>query len=268
MVALSRVMAIVHFKITMPIRWLAGSSHNMHAVGYDWSARSMGKAIGALHDAMVQMEGDGKKFLDENFVNSIFSKIHVTDDGELEPLEPLVDYMKYYMGVCALSSVFSSSSTNNNSCFCCAALFNLASEEKLTPAVDVKWKILPFDKINAKLFYQDCKENKETTELVLKMAVEVAKCMLKELRDPKKATSDYLTSEDGEFGWGYTTDEEHQACFRKITTNDPAEAPFAALTQQLEQFGRVLGIHASGVGQARIHGDFYRNLNDGNSNGA
>ena len=74
MVALSRAMAIVHFKISMPMRWLAGSSHNMHAVGYDWSARSMGKAIDALHNAMVKIEADGKKFLDEDFMNNMFPR--------------------------------------------------------------------------------------------------------------------------------------------------------------------------------------------------
>ena len=51
-------MAIVHFKIAMPMRWLSGSSHNMHDVGYDWTAWSMGKATDALHDEMVKMEDD------------------------------------------------------------------------------------------------------------------------------------------------------------------------------------------------------------------
>ena len=77
MVALSRIMAIVHYKIAMPMRWLAGSTHNMYAVGYDWSARSIGKEIDALHDAMVEIEKDGKQFLDKTFMNAIFNKIHV-----------------------------------------------------------------------------------------------------------------------------------------------------------------------------------------------
>ena len=80
---------------------------------------------------------------------------------------------------------------------------------------------------------------------------EVATCLLKELRDPKKATSDYLTSKDSDFISGNTTNKEHEACLGKMVTNDPDEAPFATLTQQLQQFGCVLGIHASGLGQAR-----------------
>ena len=103
--------------------------------------------------------------------------------------------------------------------------------------------------------------------MVLKMAAEVADCLLKELRDPKKATSDYLTSEEGQFSWGATTDAEHHACLGKMATNDPAESPFAALTSQMQSFGRILGVHASGVGQARFNGDFDRDLNDGNEDG-
>ena len=72
----------------------------MYAVGYDWSAWSMGKAIDALHDAMVEIEKDGTKFLDETFMNVIFNKIHVDGDGNPAPLEPLAEYMKYSMGEC------------------------------------------------------------------------------------------------------------------------------------------------------------------------
>ena len=77
----------------------------------------------------------------------------------------------------------------------------------------------------------------------------------------------YLTSEKGQFSWGYTSDSEHAACLGKMATNDPAESPFAMLTNQMQSFGRMLGIHASGVGQTRMNGDFERDLNDGNIDG-
>jgi hypothetical protein len=231
MVALCRIMAILHFKICMPMRWLAGNTHHLGQIGYDWSARSMGKAIDALHDAMVEIEKDGSKLLDEDFMDSIFSEIYEDEDGNKVPLEPLVEAMNYQF------------------------------KEKQTPALDGS-KVLPFDKLNAELFYPDRKENKATNELLKSMAVEVAECMLQELRDPAKATSDYLSSAEGKFSWGETTDEEHAACIGKMATNDPAESPFAALTCQLQAFGRVLGIHASAVGHARINGDFKRDFKD------
>jgi hypothetical protein len=128
--------------------------------------------------------------------------------------------------------------------------------------------VLPFDQLKAELFYPQRIENKATNNLVEKMSVEVAQCMLTELRDPKKATSDYLTSADGKFSWGYTTQEEHHACIGKMATNDPAESPFAQLTRQLQNFGRVLGIHASAVGHARMNGDFKRDINNPTVDGA
>lgn len=97
---------------------------------------------------------------------------------------------------------------------------------------------------------------------------EVAPAILGECRDPKKALSDYVTSMDGKFSWGETTEEEHLACIGKNATNDPAESPFTSLTQQLQSFGRALGIHASDVGHARINKDFKHDPIDSSNDGA
>ena len=121
----------------MPMRWLAGNTHTLGQVGFDWSARSMGKAIDALHDAMMEIEKDGSLFLSEEFMDGIFSAIHENDDGILGPLQPLVGAMNYTF------------------------------EEKQTPAVDGS-KIISFDVLNAELFYPQRQENKDTTEWVKK----------------------------------------------------------------------------------------------------
>ena len=238
MVALSRVMAILHFKVCMPLRWLAGNTHFIGQQGYDWSARSMGKAIDAMYDAMMAIEEDGKLFLDETFMSGIFDNIYIDADGNTCPLPPLQDAMQYQY------------------------------EEKLTNAIDGS-KVLPYDQINAEMFYPTRQENKDTTAMVEDMAMNaLAPAIIKECRDPKKALSDYITGVDGKFSWGQTTDEEHLACIGKNATNDPAESPFASLTRQLQSFGRVLGIHASAVGHARINGDFKRDPKDASNDGS
>ena len=38
MVALAQPMSIIHFKVAMPMYWLADSTYHMYAAGYDWSA--------------------------------------------------------------------------------------------------------------------------------------------------------------------------------------------------------------------------------------
>ena len=125
-------------------------------------------------------------------------------------------------------------------------------------------KVLPYDLLRAELFYPTREENIATQTVCINMAVEVAQTMLLELRDPKKATSDYLSSGKGKFSWGETTHEQHVACIGLMATNDPAESPFAGLSHQFGMHGRILGIHASAISQARINGDFSRILNEMN----
>ena len=71
------------------------------------------------------------------------------------------------------------------------------TDKMSSDAVNTKTKAVPFDKVNCELFYTDHKENQDTTCLGNKMDVEIAQCLLNELRDPKKATPNYLTSEKG-----------------------------------------------------------------------
>ena len=81
MIAQFRVFAILHFCICMPMRWLVGNTHLLGSQGYHWSYRSMGKAIDALHEAMLVVQSDGSKLLDMDFMEGIFSKIY--NDGPL-----------------------------------------------------------------------------------------------------------------------------------------------------------------------------------------
>ena len=89
MVALCRVLAILHFKICMPMQWLAGNTDSLGLCGYDWSSCSMGKANDALHNALVKIKMNGKLFLDESFMNSVLSKINPSKEGEMRPIDAL-----------------------------------------------------------------------------------------------------------------------------------------------------------------------------------
>ena len=42
-ITLTRVFAILYFTVCMPIRWLAGNTHNVGYQGYNWSVLSMGR---------------------------------------------------------------------------------------------------------------------------------------------------------------------------------------------------------------------------------
>ena len=65
-----RIASIFYLAIIMPMRWLSGKSHELAANG--WGERSMGKALDLLHDAMLQIQANGLKMLDEDFVMNMF----------------------------------------------------------------------------------------------------------------------------------------------------------------------------------------------------
>ena len=92
MIALTRVFAILHFTVCMPMLWLAGNTHNVGYQGNYWSVLSMGKAIDALEEAMVKIEYYGALFLDQAFMSGIFSNI-MEGDNKLEPLEEYIIHM-------------------------------------------------------------------------------------------------------------------------------------------------------------------------------
>ncbi len=156
MVALCQVMALLHFKICMLMRWLAGNTHFLGRTGFDWSYHSMGKAIDALLSACVELKQEGELFLDEDFMNAIFDNNYIDSKGNPAPLPTLQKSMKYQY------------------------------EQKQTVAVDVS-KVLPHDQLNAEMFYPVQPESQQTTDVVKVMALVVAECILKELCDPKKS---------------------------------------------------------------------------------
>jgi hypothetical protein len=132
----------------------------------------MGKAIDALYDAMTAIRDDGSLYLNEDFMNSIFDKIYINDDGNPAPLPPLQEAMKYLY------------------------------EEKQTNAIDGS-KRLPFDGMNADMFYPTRQENIDSTPTVKVMAAEeVARAVIGQIIDPQKALSDYTSAVDGKFSWG------------------------------------------------------------------
>ena len=136
-------------------------------------------------------------------------------------------------------------------------LIFISTENNHTNAMDLS-RVLPFSKLKAELFYPERTENISTKALATKMDVDMASCILTELRDPKKATSDYLSSGERKFSWGYTTQEEHQSCIGMMASNDPSESPFTQLTRQLQSFGRVIGLNSADDGHAGQNGDFRR----------
>ena len=87
MVALLRVLSILHIAVCMPVRWLAGNTE--HLAQYNFGAVSMGRTLDMLEDAFIKISSDGALLLDEDFVMNIFSEIV----EEVEPVDKYLNFM-------------------------------------------------------------------------------------------------------------------------------------------------------------------------------
>ncbi len=76
--------------VSIPTR-IIGNTHHLGHLGYDWSTRSMGKAIDALYSDMVEIKSNAAKFLDKDFMKGILSRIY--QDGPFQPLEGVMTHM-------------------------------------------------------------------------------------------------------------------------------------------------------------------------------
>ena len=102
------------------------------------------------------------------------------------------------------------------------------------------------------------RENQQMHNLCVDLAREVAMCLMLEVADPKKATSDYLAKCNGRFNWSKLTAEEKNATIGIQATNDPLESEFATFTKVLATGGRIDLDLASGIGQTHYNNDFGR----------
>ena len=82
MVALLRVLSILHIAVCMPEIWLAGNTE--HLAQYIFGTVSMGRTVDMLlEEAFIKISSDGALLLDEDFIVNIFSDIV----DEVEPFE-------------------------------------------------------------------------------------------------------------------------------------------------------------------------------------
>ena len=117
-VALLRVLSILHISICLPTRWLAGKTQDLSA--YDFGYYDMGKALDLMETTFKSIVDDPKLILDEDFMMSIFSEIS-------ETVDPFQEYLTYMF------------------------------EEKLSPTISkstsIDDKVLPWDEVRCAIFY-------------------------------------------------------------------------------------------------------------------
>ena len=226
MIGLFRVCSILHLSVCIPMRWLAGKTHTLKEL--NWSVRSMGRVIDTLEVAMESIvRSNGALVLDEDFMMSIFS-VYKTE------LPPFNEYLIYQFENKTQKLVGSS----------------ILSE-------------VPYSELRKELFSPTRKENIDSSEYAEELGSVFAKAMLKELRDPTKATSKYLSSLDGSYSWKNTSPEVHKSLMGKMATNDVSEKNFATGTHELQVYGTINLDRAMAIGVSKCNNDVGRKLNIG-----
>ena len=233
MIALVRLLSIFHLSICMPVRWLAGKTHEL--AEYNWGPMSMGRVLDSLEKAMVQISKDPKLLLDEGFMMNIFSVYQ----NELPPFKEYLDlmYKKKSMRVVARKSGA---------------------------------KVVHLAKVRKCLFNPKNKTERKTSPRVIELASVAANAILTELRDPKKATFKYLSASKSKYCWSKCTDAMKKAMLGCKATNDEAESALGGTTSQIQQYGRIALSSASAISDIRRNGFLHRKTkskNDDKSEG-
>ncbi len=219
MTALVRVNAIIHIAIAVPTRWLAGNCHTL--ASDDISVRSMGRMLDMLEDALTMIVDQEEFFLCEPFMMSIFDEL-------LLSIPSFSEFMTYYF------------------------------EGKKSAKVDGTGKDFPYQKLREELFHPQQAVNQATRDMTIRLGRIAVETILRELRDPKKATSNYLSSVNGEYSWENTSTEDHEALKDRVANNDLSESAHGGTSHQINLWGRILLTNAAGMDQVRRNGNFSR----------
>ena len=69
-----RVASIFFIAFIFPMRWLDGNTHELDH--WDWGERYMPRALDLMHNTFIEIQANGDKFLDEDFIMKIFEPLY------------------------------------------------------------------------------------------------------------------------------------------------------------------------------------------------
>lgn len=217
MVAVSRLWSIIHFAIIMPMRWLAGKTHEL--AEFKWGPISMNRVLDHLLADVRSIADEPQLIHDETFMMGMMDKWK-------EQLPPFKEYMKHQ---------FEDKTTK---------LFGDSSGTKA----------VPFHEVRKELFHPTDQDNKDSTPMLEELAVIACKAWVEDMLDEKKATYLCLSVSGSEISWDHCPDEVKEALYGHRATNDLAESCFAGLTRQIEIGNRILMTNAAAISDMKRNG--------------
>ena len=217
-VALFRSFTMCFISVVLPVRWLAGKTHELSDC--NWGVRSMGRVIDMLETKMMEIQQNSSLFTNEDFMMNLFSELVF----ELPSLQEYLEHM------------FHKKRQHR-------VLNNLGKE-------------LPHNLLRKEVFHPDEPSNIDTDYLMNELGLVFAEALLTELRDKRKATHNHLYSLDGMHSWNMTGALEKEAGLCISATNNVSESSFGGLTETLTNHTTIGLTNAGAIAMTRQNGDF------------
>jgi uncharacterized membrane protein len=220
-IALLRVLSILHIAICLPIRWLAGKCHELKE--YDFGYYDMSTVLTCMESSFHEILDEPSLFLDEEFMmDKLFGNI-------IDKVPPLREYLEHMF------------------------------EERVS--LDIHGKksdSVLLDLLRALLFYPVRSYVAKTHDFCLELAVVAIQRFLTEMHDESKVTHHYLESINGKYSLAVISEEERQAGMGIEASNNISESVHASSTHSLKMYGTIRLDSAAAEGQTRTNNDFGR----------
>ena len=174
MIALARLLSIIHIYVVMPFRFLAGKTHEF--AEFNWGAADMSRVIKVLYDKLGEINDDPELLLDVLFMDKIFMEFR----NQLPPF---------------------------------ATYWDMLFKEKQMKVIARKdgTRVVHYAKIRKELFEPKQSTDVETTGRVIEYTPVAVEAIRKEIVDQKKATWKYMPESGSEYSFEHSTDERKKS---------------------------------------------------------
>jgi hypothetical protein len=204
MIALSRLLSILHISVCMPFRWLAGKTHELK--DYDWGLMLMSPIIDILYNKMKTICQKPDLIEDDSFMMNIFEEY-------LEELQPNKEYWSLMFEKKRMSVVVRSSKDGS--------------------------KVVHMERLRAELFSPTRPTNVKTKEFVVGLANTAAKAICDKLVDESKATYKYTSMSKSDHSYKHCSEERKRALLGQRATNDEAKSALGSATANIQRYGSI-----------------------------
>lgn len=213
MVAVTRLLAIMHIAVCMPLRFLTGKTHEWKQ--YDWGVVELGQALDCWYEAMKHLEDKPEDFLNMDYMMKIFEPIK-------SKLPPLNEYLNFMYNEKVTESIGNK-----------GKLMSKLREELFKPQLEANRQSTEF--------------LLEFVPIVVETALKEMTDEKKAIHRYVSANG----AEKACYSFEHASDARRKALYEVPATNDIGESSLASTTRQIQTYGRISVKNAAAISDIR-----------------